>query len=78
MMMLNRNMDGRLAPLSTEALDRQTALAEARMVLGVIDILENLDGRDEPLEQQLTQLERWLDQPAGMQLSEQNLGGLLQ
>lgn len=56
---------GRALPLSPEALDRQTAMQDARMVLGIIDVLEHLDdgSPEDPLGAKITRLEKWLDQP---------------
>ncbi|MBD5559997.1 MAG: hypothetical protein HDQ87_06520 [Clostridia bacterium] len=57
---------GRTVPLSPAALDRQAAIADARLVLGVIDVLDHLDEQDgsEPLGAQIARLQNWLDQPA--------------
>lgn len=66
-----------MMPATPAAIDRQAALADARLVLGVIDVLEHLDNRDEPLAAQITRLESWLDTPAGGAAQEQILSRLL-
>lgn len=49
-------------PLSPEFVDRQAAIADARLVLGVINMLEHLDDKEaaEPLDVQLSRLQSWL------------------
>lgn len=59
--------------MAPELLDGRAALEDARLVLGIIDMLESLDGQDDdqPLEKHFSQLDSWFEnprQPAGRQL----------